>query len=188
MKPWRIWLLTIGILFSYSVLLVNIYNLQIKRGGYYSARAASQSRGSDFLSPERGKIYFQDKNTNKIPVAINRDYPVVFAVPKEIKNPEEVAQALAPILEIDAAKIKNMLIKPNDLYELLLAKADGEQVAAINALGIKGIYIDNQKFRFYPFASLAAQLLGFVGPSEEDRSIEGRYGLLGVYNKYLSFG
>ncbi len=188
MKSWRIWLLTVSILFSYSVLVNNIYDLQIKRGGYYSARAASQSRGSDFLSPERGKIYFQDKNGNKIPAAINRDYPVVFAVPKEIKNPEEAAQALAPILEIDAAEIKNLLIKPNDLYELLLAKADGEQVAAINALGIKGIYIDNQKFRFYPFASLAAQLLGFVGPSEGDRSIEGRYGLESFYDNYLSSG
>lgn len=185
MKAWRLWLLTISILFSYSVLLVKIYDLQIKKGGYYSARAASQSRINDFLNPERGNIYFQDKNSNKIPVAINRDYPVVYAVPKEVKNPEEAAQLLAPILGTEAAKIKNLLVKPNDLYELLIAKANESQVNAIKALDIKGIYIDNQNFRFYPFASLAAQLLGFVGQNEGDRSIEGRYGLEAFYNDHL---
>lgn len=184
----RLWLLIVAIISINSALIFNIYNLQIRKGGYYSARAVSQNRGLDFASSARGNIYFQDRNTNKIPVAINRDYPVVYAVPKEIRDATEASVALASILGVDAVKIKNLLIKPNDLYELLLAKATPEQVAEVNALGIKGIYIDNQNFRFYPFASLASQLIGFVGQSGEDQSLEGRYGLESLYNSLLKDG
>lgn len=185
MKSWRLWLLTTAIVFAYSGLIFNIYELQIKKGVYYAAKAASQSRGRDFLASSRGTIYFSDKNGNKISASLNREYPVIFAVPKEIADADEAAAALSPILNIETEKIKNLLIKPDDLYELLLAKASGEQVAKIKALGLKGIYIDSQGFRFYPFGNLASHLLGFVGPAQDDGLIKGRYGIEQVYDDYL---
>lgn len=182
---WRLWLLTATILFSYSALIANIYNLQINKGGYYSARAASQNRVRDFVDNRRGSIYFQDKNGNKIPAAINREYPVIYAVPAEISDADEASRLLSPIIKTEPEKIRNLLSKPNDFYELLLVKATNEQVDQIKALGLKGVYMDNETFRFYPFANLASQLLGFVGPSEEDRTIEGRYGVESLYNNLL---
>lgn len=185
MRNWRLSLLTIAVLGAYSALIFNIYSLQIKKGGYYSARAASQHRAYDFSDPRRGGIYFYDKQGNKIAAAINRDYPVIFAVPKEIEDADEAANALAPILKIDSGKIKSLITKPDDLYELLSEKTTAEQVAKIQSLNIKGIYVDSENFRFYPLGSLAAHVLGFVGPSESDSVVKGRYGLESLYDEFL---
>lgn len=177
--------MAISIIFAYSALGFNIYYLQIKNGKYYSARAASQTRGRDFLASLRGKIFFQDKNENKIPVAINKEYPVIYAVPKEIEDSDEASHLLAPIVKIDAGKIKLLLSKPDDEYEMLFHKADGDQVKKIRELSLKGVYIDNQTFRFYPFGTLAAQVLGFVSPNEESDELKGRYGIESHYNDLL---
>lgn len=188
MRAWRLWLLTIVIVFAYSALISHIYKLQIVRGGYYAAKSASQSRGRDFLASSRGTIYFQDKNGNKISAALNREYPVIYAVPKEIADADEAASALGSILKTEPGKIKNLLVKPNDLYELLLAKASNDQVVRVDSLGIKGIYIDSQSFRFYPFENLASHLLGFIGQAQDDSFVEGRYGVELAHNDDLRSG
>src|SRR3989344_8807117 len=137
---WRLWIITAAIFGTYAALISNVYNLQVNKGSYYLARAASQSRVADFLAAQRGSIYFTDKNDNLVPAAINREYPVIFAVPKEIADPDEAAQSLASILGTTATKVKTLLDKPNDLYELLVEKATDEQVGQIKTLGLKGVY------------------------------------------------
>ena len=176
------------ILFStllYSSLIFNIYNLQVEKGGYYAARAASQHRLAGFLEPQRGSIYFSDRNDNLIPAAITKEYPVIFAVPKELENPNFAAESLSGVLGLDKEKLLISLNKPNDPYELLLRKASSEQVNAIQALNLRGVYIDTENDRFYPFKNLAAQLVGFVGLTSEDQSVQGRYGLELYYNDKL---
>ncbi|OGY63049.1 MAG: hypothetical protein A2745_03605 [Candidatus Harrisonbacteria bacterium RIFCSPHIGHO2_01_FULL_44_13] len=173
----RIGILIIGIFFAFFSIGFNIYRLQIEKGQYYSARAESQYRLAGFLEPRRGNIYFTDKNNNLIPAAINKEYPVVFAVPTEVEDPEEAAAILSEIFLLNKDKIKNSLIKENDLYELLATKANREQIAKIKEANLRGIYIDSQEMRFYPFGNLAAHLLGFVGSSDKDSGLVGRYGL-----------
>ncbi len=185
MKNWRLWIITAIIFGSYSALVFNIYTLQVKKSGYYSARAASQNQLSSTNVEKRGGIYFTDKNGNKIPAAINREYPVIYAVPKEISDVDEATELLALVLKTDSAKLKNLLKNPKDLYKLLLAKASSEQVAKIKSLGIKGVYVDSAYFRFYPFGPLAAHVLGFVGPNETNGAQEGRYGLESYYENLL---
>ncbi len=188
MKTWRLWLITASIFFTYSALLLNIYNLQVKKGSIYAAKAASQSRGVSYLNSTRGTIYFTDKNGNQIPSAFNREFPVIYAVPKEIQDAAESANALASILKLPVDQIQNKLSKPNDLYELLASKASPEEVARVQTLGIKGIYVDNEYFRFYPFANLASQLVGFVGEDGSDGSLTGRYGVESYYDDALGRG
>lgn len=175
----------VGAVCAYSVLIFNIYNLQIQNGDYYRARAESQSRSSGFLQAQRGGIFFTDRNKNKIPVAINKELPSIFAVPKEISDVEEAVSALQPILGLSEERLKKFLSKPDDEYELLIAKASDEQVEGINLAGIAGIYVDSQPFRFYPFEKLAAHLLGFVGISD-DNLISGRYGVEALYEDFLA--
>lgn len=184
----RLWIITFTIFVSYSALVFNIYKLQITKGVYYATRAESQSRHRDFYNASRGNIYFQDKNGNKIPAAINREFPVVYAVPKEIVDPEATAAAVSGIIGIPKKEIAEKLTKPNDLYELLLAKALPEQVDKIRALEIKGLYVDSQYFRSYPFGLLAAHVLGYVGPNESDGAQEGKYGMELFLEKELRRG
>lgn len=185
MNGWRLWSITLAVSFAFFGLIFNIYTIQVEKGSYYAAKVASRAQAASYLSAGRGSIYFQDKNGNKIAAAINRAFPVIFAVPKEISDPAEAAQSIAPVLGLDVAKVKTQLSKVNDEYELLLNKATGEQVSDLRALGIKGVYVDSQQFRFYPFESLASQLLGYVGPNGTNDEFSGRYGLELYYNDVL---
>ena len=182
----RIALLISGVFFAYFALVLNIYNLQLKKGQYFADRAEAQYQRAGFLEPKRGNIYFTDKNKNLIPAAINKSYPVIFAVPKKIKNPESDAKIISDILGLNEEAVKKSFTKPDDEYELLVAKANSEQVAKIKESGIKGIYVDSEDFRFYPFENLAAHLLGFVSPSDSGDKIEGRYGLEAYFEEDLA--
>src|SRR3989344_6866746 len=163
-------------IFLYFALIFNIYNLQITKGAFYSARAASQYRLAGFLEPQRGNIYFTDRNGNPAPAAMNKNYPVIFAVPKEIKYPPAAASAISNILGLDKEKLSVQLSKPDSQYHLLIRKASEDQVKKIHDLALLGIYIDEESGRFYPFKNLASSLLGFVGQSAESSNLSGRYG------------
>jgi cell division protein FtsI/penicillin-binding protein 2 len=178
----RLWFLIAIIICLYLFLLGNFYKLQIKEGG---ERAALRQRFAAYIAPPRGNIYFKDKHNNHIPAAINKTYPVIFAVPKEIEDPAEAAEQLAETLNLDASRIKNSLSKSDDLYEVVVKKADPDQVIAVKKLGLKGVYVDEAGYRFYPFTALASQLIGFVGAGADDSEV-GRYGIESFYESMLS--
>ncbi len=166
-------------------LLSNFYNLQIKKGSFYSAKAQSRYRLSGYLNTIRGSIYLTDKNGNEIPAAINKTSPVIYAVPKEIEDVDEASNMIAELLGKSVDEVKLLLGKENDLYEVLVRKADPEQILKIADAAIKGVYIEDEESRFYPFNNLGAHFLGFVGAGDDDMET-GRYGLESFYNKKLS--
>jgi len=168
----------------YSLLIFNIYNLQIIKGEDYAKRGAAQLSWS--LEADRGGIYFTDKNNNSIPAAITKYYPTIYAVPLEIQDPALVTSELAPYFDIDEEKMFKMLSKSDDPYELFTRKASDEQVAKVKELSFDGIYISEDKYRFYPFRELASQIIGFTAPTDNNYIPTGRYGLELYYNEELS--
>jgi len=168
----------------YSLLIFNIYNLQIIKGEDYAKRGAAQLSWS--LEADRGGIYFTDKNNNSIPAAITKYYPTIYAVPLEIQDPALVTSELAPYFDIDEEKMFKMLSKSDDPYELFTRKASDEQVAKVKELSFEGIYISEDKYRFYPFRELASQIIGFTAPTDNNYIPTGRYGLELYYNEELS--
>jgi len=183
----RLFLVTFFFASLYSLLIYNIYDLQIVNGEKYSALALSQHRMSGFLQSQRGDIYFTDRNGKEIPAAINKDFPVIFAVPKDIADPEFVTAGLSGALGIKSDELFSMLNKgEKDEYELLIKKASNDQIEKVRGLNLRGIYVEPENSRFYPFKNLASQLLGFVGTSAEDPLLKGKYGLELYYNDELA--
>jgi len=181
----RLSFINLFFIFLNSLLIINLYKLQIEKGSYYSAQAASQNRLAGFLEPQRGNIYFTDRNDNIIPAAINKAYPLIFAVPKEIETPLLMADALQSIIGLDKSTIFKMLTKSEDEYELLARKASLGQIEKTRELNLKGIYVEEEDLRFYPFKNFASHLLGFVGLSAEDGQPAGKYGLEFFYDGKL---
>ncbi len=181
---WRLTALIIIFGILYIFLIFNIYNLQIRNGIIYQIKAGVQERASGVLEATRGNIYFSDRNNNLIPAALNKEYPVIFAVPEEIKDAKSVALSLSEIINKPADDLEKILSKPNDLYELLVQKATPEEVEKVKNLKIAGIYINTQLLRFYPFGDLASHLLGFTAPVEKTRV--GQYGVELYFEKILS--
>lgn len=184
-SSFRFSIVIFGIFSAFAYLIFNIYNLQIVDSAYYSDRAEDQYQLAGFLEPHRGIIYFTDKDDNLIPTALNKAYPVIFAVPQEIDDAQEATKIISSILEIDEEKINKAFANKKALYKLLVKKATAEQVAKIKEVNLKGIYVDEQEFRFYPFGDLASHLLGFISPSKEDDKLVGRYGIEKQFNKLL---
>lgn len=202
---WRYFTIISVIIISHIFLVFNIYNLQFNKRAFYSAQAQYQNNAGGILESERGNIYFTDKNNNLIPAVLNKDYFVIFSVPKEIQDEinkldenlketqfKEMSKKISLILNISIEDLEKKLNKKNDLYELLAQKATNEQVEQINRLDIKGVYVKKQKLRFYPFGNLASHLMGFVSqPNDKEISKYGntqigRYGLELEFNDLLT--
>jgi len=173
----RTLLLIVSITAIYAFLLFRVSELQLAKNGYYTARAASQLSASAAAALNRGAIYFTNANGTTLPVAVDKDYPTIYAVPTAVADPAEAANTLAPILNLPIAPLQAQLSKPHDSYELLVAKADSSTASEVEALNLPGIYTENDPARYYPLGSVAAQVLGFVGPNANSNGASGHYGI-----------
>ena len=182
----RFTIIIVGFSLVFAFLIFNVYNLQVVNGGKFTAKANSQYFSSVQSKANRGSIYFLDKNSSTLSAVLNKEFPVVFAIPKAIDDSKEAASLLADILGEDQLVLEKKFSKTGDPYELLLKKAEPSLIAKISELKIPGIHIDSEPERFYPFGSLGSQVLGFVGPSDSDDVESGRYGLEKFYNDLLA--
>lgn len=151
-------------------------------------RAAARDELAEEQVLRRGQILFTDKNGEAIPVALNKEFPHVVAVPKAIENPEDAAKKLAPVVNIDEAKLARVLGQKNSMYYSLVDKASDEVVSAVKALNIDGVEIRDTQYRYYPFQMLGAQVLGFVGKTDESPDPIGLYGVEKKFNAELAEG
>jgi cell division protein FtsI/penicillin-binding protein 2 len=159
----------------YAALGINLYNIQINKGSNYSAHAAYNLSNSDALIPERGGIYFTDKDGGRIPAVINKESKTIYAAPKDIKDPEGTASILSQEYGINEQELITTLSKEGDPYEPLVERATEEQIGFLEENQIGGVGVKNETIRFYPLGEMASHLLGFS--SKADSPIEiGRYG------------
>lgn len=185
LENWRMYFVFLMFFGIGCVCLGRFFDLQVLNYDKFSGQAIAQAqfKQSDwqFL---RGKIYFQDKNQKLIPVAINKSFPQIYAVPEEINNPTETAQTIAKVSGLDVDELVDKFSKPEDLYELIQKKSDPILVQKIKDLGLSGIYVNETTSRYYPYGEMASQVLGYVKDDVTD--FHGQYGLEKYYDDELS--
>ena len=81
-----------------------LYSLQIMSYDLYTALASDQHQIFSKLEPERGKIFIQDNPNNNsnnelYPIATNKEFALVYAIPKNVKKPRELAEQLYKIFK-----------------------------------------------------------------------------------------
>ena len=163
------------------------------------------TNSSEIIPAPRGQILTSDD----FPIVTNQEAFLLYANPHVIKtNPQELAKTLAPLLisekyataeanlAQDKEKQKEEEIKKrqtNIFDKLTDKKLFWVQIATkvpknikekIEALNISGIGFEKDEKRFYPEASMAAHLLGFVG-SNKFGDDTGYFGLEGYYDARL---
>ncbi len=164
-------------------IVARLFSLQIIRHGFYTALAQDQHEVLAKLIPRRGEIFIQEKNNIWHPLAVNRDFKTVFLSPKEVIDKNEIAQKLAPLVEMAEDKILEKLKDPEDPYEPLKSKLDDEIAEKINNLNLKGVHLTPESWRWYPQGNLAANVTGFMG-TKNDQKV-GQYGLEQYYEDTL---
>jgi len=170
----------------FLVLVSRLFSLQIKHYSDFIKQAEAIHETTTVLAPDRGLIYCQDKNNNQIPLAINKKYYTIYAIPKEIHDSQKISRELSQLIPLSYDEIYSHLNKPDDPYELLLKKInDDALINKIKEAKLEGIYLTSENYRYYPLGSLASQTVGFVAESD-DGKIKGRYGLELYYDEILS--
>lgn len=172
----------------YGTLIFRLYAIQIRQGEDYARKIEQRDKFIQGEAVRRGAIYFSDRSRNGIPVAVNKKFPVIYAVPQEIKEPKKTADSLAALVGWQKNKLTAALSKPGDLYENLLEKASSEQIRLIREGNFNGVYVEERNFRYYPFQDLASHLLGLVGFNQNNSQPLGLYGLENFYESELKNG
>ena len=176
----------------FLILVIKLFSLQILRHDELEAKVLDQQTRSTEVAATRGTIY--DRNGNIM--AISATAETVFLSPLEMDralsdkdNPvawtkDSVAQKLSEILEINKEGILKKMERTDSQYEVLKLRVEedvADQIRTfINDEGVVGVYMVTDAKRYYPYATLASQIIGFVGTDNY-----GLYGLEARYNDVL---
>ena len=167
--------------FSFSLILLLI----IFKLFWIQVLASDQSFSNNDLKtiqwpPRRGALYDRQRR----PLVVNQTTFLLYAEPKKIKEKSSALKKIDDVLHLGQATLearinseKNWIVLKNNLSK--------EQKKLISDLKIDGLGFEETSRRFYPEASLAAQLLGFVGKTTEGDDI-GYFGVEGFYDKDLA--
>lgn len=123
------------------------------------------------------------KTSDSFPIASNILSFRVVANPKVVKDSYEINQFLANELKMEEASVSALLKK--DLFWVSLKEGvDFETKEKIEKRNIEGISFEDAYVRYYPEASMASKLIGFVGKNDEGIDT-GYFGLEGYYDRQL---
>lgn len=107
-------------------LIYKLFDLQVQNCDLYSAMAKSQHQVSAEIKPERGNIFIKNgsgkENKDLYPLATNKDYALVYAIPKEIENRWEANKMAEKLYDVfDKEEVKKEVedhFKEKDKQEL----------------------------------------------------------------------
>ena len=191
-KDIRLRLLFVFFVLLAALVTARLFYLMILQRDFYAALAGGSREVFSNLFPERGQIFIQDSRTGEeFPVAMNRDYFVVFVDTREIKNDadaQNVTQKLVEIFGYDEKKKLAVFLQINkrsDPYEPIENKVDEATVDKLKELNLPGLGFVRKTFRFYPEGKLASQVIGFLGKDQTGNDV-GRYGIEGYWQKELA--
>lgn len=194
----------INILFTlYSavllVFLLRLFSIQVMNHGDYTALAQDQYWNLSVIPAKRGDIISSDDFV----LAGTQTHYLLYAEPKKVENPSELAHKLSDILT--EMSLEGLVIEEESLenekaftfqayydriYESLSAdlywvviehNVTPLQKEFIESQGLRGIGFEEEPVRYYPEGSLSSHVLGFVAFNEQGEK-QGYFGIEGQLN------
>lgn len=169
------------------LLIVRIGFLQFVQGNYLKELAYNQQTINQIISPKRGNIY---DSTGKA-LAISAQVDTITINPnKLVKNSndetkefkEKIAKSLSEIFELNYDEVLEK-VNSSSQVETIAKKVEQEKVDTLkkwmedNKISV-GINIDEDTKRYYPYNTVASNVIGFCGSDNQ--------GLSGVESKWDS--
>ena len=131
------------------------------------------------IEASRGRIL----DRNGVVLADNVTTTSLVLVPNQIKNKKEVCEKLAEILNVSYDEMKKHVFKNTSIERVhpIGRRLSYEIADKIEALKFDGVYLLKEAKRYYPYKTLLAHVLGYVGIDNQGLS-----GLELQYDKYLT--
>ncbi|GDX61872.1 penicillin-binding protein [Candidatus Levyibacteriota bacterium] len=177
---WRYSLVFGVFVVAFLLVFSRLFYWQVIRAEELSLMGQMQYGRNIVIMPKRGEI----KTSDGFPIATQKISYLVYANPKNIKelDKNKVSRLLSSILDTDVASISGLLNR--NLLWVSLGIVGKEKKDEIEKFKLDGIDFEQHFSRFYPEASTAAHLVGFVGKDNEGED-KGYFGLEGFYNRQL---
>lgn len=154
-----------------------LFYRQIIQAGWLQAKANSQWTSDLTIAAKRGRIL--DANGNVL--AQSASAKTIILRPGAVKEPDRVADELAEILGMDRDTVYQKATDKTKSEIWLKRQVEREAEEKIRSLSLAGVFFTEDTKRYYPYSSLAAQLLGFVSVDGS-----GQTGLELFYNSKLA--
>ena len=154
----------------FTTLMGRMYYLGVVESGQYKVLAENNRASLRLIAPERGEIL--DRMGRRI--ATNRKDFRVFLIPEEAVDPEKTLASLGEIIELSESslrRIRRQIKRQRDFLPVTVAEnLSWREFARINVESVKlpGVQPDAGETRFYPDGPLASQVVGYVGPVDEN--------------------
>ena len=148
-------------------LILKLISLQIVQFDTLSQLAADNQTRISNITPARGTIY--DRNMNVL--AVSADVENVCIDPNELslsgQDLDSIADNLSELLGVSKDKITGLMADTSYRYQIVKRKVEQQEAAAVRDYisrdEITGVYLEPDTKRYYPYGTLASQVLGFVG-------------------------
>lgn len=173
----RLFCVLISIALLFIFLTGRVAYIQMVNGSRYKMITNRQSTSSKIISAKRGNIY----DANNKALAISADVDTISCNPQRISVlngnnvdkektktlKQNMAEEIANVFGVDKDAIYDKLTSSNT-YETLVSKVELDKVDEFQKWltdnkVTNGINIDKDTKRYYPFDSLASNVIGFTG-------------------------
>lgn len=174
------------IIISFGIVMVGLLALalrtgylQIVRGEELQKGALEQQTQDRQISAKRGSIL--DRNGKTLAVSASVEQVSVSPnVIKEQKNEDEVVKALSDILDLDPDEVRKK-VTSDSYYVSIARRVEKETADKIREKELKGVNLDEDTKRYYPYGNFASHVIGFTGNDNQ-----GLDGLEKQYDDVLS--
>ena len=171
-------------LLAFVPVIFQLYMLMVVDHDYYRDLALRNQSRTTRVTTDRGQIL--DRNMNIL--AGSETVETVYLDPHELKQSkadlDQLSRVLGEILQLEPDWITEQAKDIRQRYKRLKAKVPKETADAIrtfmNENSIKGIHLEPESKRVYPYGKLASQVIGFANSSGT-----GCEGIEAAYNSFL---
>lgn len=176
----RMMCLFVLVIIALSLLIVRLAWIQIVDSPRLQELAYDQQTRDRTINSARGTVYSSDGKV----LAISASMETISVTPTQVKNPEELSQKLADLLNLQYEDIYKKVTSKTAL--VTIAKNVTKETTDLLRTWISdtktaGVKIDESTKRYYPNNSLASHVLGFVGTDNQ-----GLYGIEKTYEDILT--
>lgn len=176
----RIRAMMIFFLIGVLVLVTRLVWIQFVRGKEYKKLAAEQQTRDSVITAKRGTIY--DRNMKVLAQSATAERVTIN--PQEIekrKNAQAVTDALVKILGVSEEEVREKISRTDRQSVVIAKQIEKSRADRLRKENLTGIHFEEDSKRYYPYGSLAAQVIGFTGSDNQ-----GLEGLENVLDEQLS--
>lgn len=154
----RLRLFVLLLVAAYLAVGYKAFLLQVINARELKLKASKEIRRILELKPVRGTVF--DRNRRELALSVEVDS--VFAHPAQVEDADAAANHLAPLLDMDAKRLRAKLASKSS-FVWLKRWVSPRISKGVTSLKLAGVYLKREPRRFYPRLNLAGHLVGFVG-------------------------